>query len=242
MATIELLTVKEWIGKNPYKMACLPVYTSSEKAKQNDESIESNAWTKKMVSPSTPLSAIMVIQDDIYSVSPVTARHSQLRDETTSLQEKAALQLKGRAWPVRRTAEGIAGIGLEEERHSMWTPLGFRALCALRECQLIVINETLKSVAFYPEDVRLWSKDIPVYVLDSSSHIVLIPSGDYTIFQWIQKQESLGFSIEWPEMEGTLDELKVAATKVGEPTTKVVKATLQRKVGKAQSIQILKEW
>uniref|UniRef100_A0A6C0HFZ5 Uncharacterized protein n=1 Tax=viral metagenome TaxID=1070528 RepID=A0A6C0HFZ5_9ZZZZ len=223
-------------------MACLPVYTSSEKAKQNDESIESNAWTKMIVSPSTPLSAIMVIQDDIYSASPVTARYSQLRDETTSLQEKAVLQLKGRAWPVRRTAEGIAGVGLEQERHSMWTPLGFRAICSLRECQMIIIDETKKSVVFYPEDVRLWSKEIPVYILDSSAHIVYIPSEEYSIYQWLQKQESLGFSVEWPEMEGTIDELKVAAAKVGESTTKVVKATLQRKVGKAQSVQVLKEW
>jgi hypothetical protein len=178
----------------------------------------------------------------MYLAIPSTARYSQLRDETTDLQEKAALHLKGRLWPVRRTAEGIAGVGLEEERHSLWTPLGWRALCHLRECQIVVVNEAHKTVQLYPEDIRIWSKDIPIYIMDSSAHTVFVPPPSYSFVKWLQLQESLGLLVEWPQMEGTMEEIKSAAHKVGEPAERIVKAILQKKVGRAQCIHFLNTW
>ena len=239
MTTLESL--KGWVKKNPFQELSLKVYSGSESATPTQEHVQRDGWSKRVVTPSTPLSAILMLQDDIYESSPITARNGQLRDETTSLQEKAILMLKGRAWPLRKTAEGIASVGLEEERHSLWTPIGFRALCNLRECQLVVIHETKHTITFYPEDVRCWSKDVPVYIIDSSAHTIHIPPEPFSLVSWLQIQE-VDFMIEWPEQEGTMDELKTIAGKLGESTTKIVKATLQKKIGRTQSIQILKGW
>ena len=239
MSTVAWSSVNEWITKNSFTVT-LKVYHGQEQALPRDDILSEN-WSKRLISPATPLSAVLMMQDDIYQASPVTARPALLRDETTAMQENAALQLKGRSWPVRRTAEGLAAVGLEEERHSLWTSLGFRALCFLRECQIIIVHETLKNVSFYPEDIRLWAKDVPVYIIDSSAHTVSIPPEGYNLLQWLLKQEGLGLAVYWPETEGTMEELRAAAEKLGE-TTKAVKAVLQKKVGRAQSIVMLKGW
>jgi len=239
MTTLE--TLKGWVKKNPFQELSLKVYSGSETATPTQEPLQKDGWSKRIITPSTPLSAILMMQDDIYLASPITARSGQLRDETTNLQEKAVLHLKGRAWPLRKTAEGIASVGLEEERHSLWTPIGYRALCSLRECQLVVLNETNHTITFYPEDVRCWSKDIPVYILDSSSHTIHIPPESFSLVSWLQKQE-MDFAIEWPEQEGTMEELKSIAGKLGESSLKIVKANLQKKIGRTQSIQLLKGW
>ena len=236
-----LATLQGWMKKNPFQESSLPAYTNTEKARNEQESVQKDGWSKHIVMPSTPLSAILLMQDDIYASSPITARNSHLRDETTTLQERAVTQLKGRAWPMRKTAEGIASVGLEEERHSLWTPIGYRALCNLRECQLVVLQETTHVLTFYPEDVRCWSKDIPVYILDSYAHMIHTPPESFTLISWLLQQEA-NFAIEWPEQEGTMEELKAIAGKIGESTAKIVKASLQKKIGRTQSINALKEW
>jgi hypothetical protein len=242
MATVSLTKVKEWLSKNHSKPVRLHVFMGKDTVNSIGETEESDGWSKRLITPSTPLSAILMFEDDIYNSIPSTARYSQLRDETTNLQEKASIHLKGRAWPVRRTSEGLAAVGLEEERHSLWTPLGWRALCHLRECQFIVFNEALKTVVFYPEDIRLWSKSRPVYIMDSTAHTVIIPPENYSLINWISKHERESYVIEWPQHEGTMEEIKAAAVAVGESCVKITKDRLGAKVGRAQAVKVLKSW
>ena len=240
MATVDLKTVQNWIKVNPYQNASLKSYYGLETAAIKEDNIQNDGWTKQLITPSTPLSVVLMIQDELYSAIPVTARSSRLRDETTDLQEKAAIHLKGRVWPVRRTAEGITAIGLEEERHSLWTSLGWRALCQLRECQIIVVNDALKNIVFYPEDVRLWSKETPIYIMDASAHINLIPPKNFKLIQWLRKQESDGISVQWPEYDGTMEEIKALADKLG--LSKGTKDVLRKKIGTSQSIKYLESF
>jgi len=239
MGTISFEKVKEWVSKNHSQPVKLSVFLGKDTVRAPEDSHQSDGWSKRLITPSTPLSAVLMLQDDIYNAIPSTARHSQLRDETTELQEKATLHLKGRAWPVRRTAEGLAGVGLEEEKHSLWTALGWRALCHLRECQIIVLNEALKTLVFYPEDVRLWNKACPVYIMDATAHTVLIGPEGYNLLSWICNHEKMGYEVVWPQMDGTLEEIKAAAVAVGEATVKITKDKLGVKVGRAQSVKAL---
>jgi hypothetical protein len=239
MGTVSFEKVKEWVSKNHSQPVKLSVFLGKDTVRAPEDSQQSDGWSKRLITPSTPLSAVLMFQDDMYNAIPSTARHSQLRDMTTELQEKATLHLKGRGWPVRRTAEGLSAVGLEKEKHSLWTPLGWRALCHLCECQIVVFNETLKTLVFYPEDVRIWSKDRPVYIMDATAHTVLIGPEGYNLLSWICKQESSGYTVEWPHQEGTLEEIKAAAVAVGEATVKITKDRLGAKVGRAQSVKAL---
>ena len=242
MGTVSFEKVKEWVSKNHSQPVKLSVFLGKDTIHATEDSQQSDGWSKRLITPSTPLSAVLMLQDDMYNAIPSTARHSQLRDMTTDLQEKATLHLKGRAWPVRRTAEGLAAVGLETEKHSLWTPLGWRALCHLCECQIVVFNEALKSLVFYPEDVRIWSKERPVYIMDATAHTVLIGPEGYNLLTWICKHEKEGYEVNWPIMEGTMEEIKAAAVAVGEATVKITKDKLGAKVGRAQSVRLLKSW
>jgi len=242
MATISFAKVKEWVSKNHSEPVKLTVIQKLDTAKPSEDATNGDGWSKRLVKPTTPLSAILTLQDDMYLAIPSTARYSQLRDETTELQEKASLHLKGRGWPVRRTAEGLSGVGLEEEKHSTWTPLGWRALCILRECQIVTFDEIQKTVVFYPEDIRLWSSGRPTYIMDSTAHTILMPPAGYSLLKWIQMQEVLGYLVAWPHQVGTMEEIKAAAVAAGVATVKITKDLLGAKVGQAQAIKHLKSW
>jgi hypothetical protein len=245
MATLNWTQVQSWIQKNPFKTKGLKPYTPGNTTAEGvqDQTNESG-WSKSPVSPATPLSAILMAQDTMYYSSSDMTRKGMLRDETTDLQEKAVLHLKGRAWPVRRTSEGITACGIEEGRASTWPSLGWNALCALREIQLVVINEDKKSISFYPEDVRTWSSSVDTLCVDYECRFILNHSTMKSILcDWIVNYEKTGWTIEWPLMEGPMDELKkLYASLENHPPTKLNKESLQKRIGAKQSIQLLTSW
>ena len=243
MATLTWTQVQYWMNSNSHANATLKGYTSAKQSIEGDnEVIDEYGWAKTSVAPATPLSAILITQDTLYSSSTEAGRRSLLRDETTDLQEKAVLHLKGRAWPVRRTAEGIVATGMEEGRASAWTEIGWRAIATLRECQIVVFNEDKKTMAFFPEDIRAWSEEIETICVDHEARFVWSNgSNKVKIVKWIGDLETAGWTIDWPLADGTMDELKSAAEKAG-ISGKVIKDVLRKKIGRSQSIQHLSSW
>jgi hypothetical protein len=243
MATaVEWTKLQSWMESNPYKTASLPRAHIGESIHFEQDAEDTKGWKTVHVSPATPLSVVLYAQDPLYSSSTQGTRKSLLRDETTDMQEKATLHLKGRQWPVRKTAEGIAGVGLEEERHSLWTEHGWRALCALRNCQLIVLNQKSKEMTFYPEDVRTWSEEVETLFLDTAARCLYVPPKGLLLKKWIQEQEAASWAITWPLPDGSMDELKALADKVGVPSVKMTKDVLRRRIGEMQSLQLLEKW
>jgi hypothetical protein len=244
MSTLTWSHVQNWIFKNPYKTQYIPQYVSEKHSVLGSISREDDGWIKTPVSPATPLSAILMAQNSYYEATPEMSRFPILRDETTDLQEKAVLHLKGRAWPARRTAEGISLCGIEEGKSSTWTAIGWRALCTLRECQIILINEEKKEISFFPEDIRNWSETIDTFCVDSDCRFVWTSTNAHRqLSAWIGKRESNSWTVEWPIADGTMDELKVQASKCPESFSgKIKKEVLQKKIGKSQSYQIITKW
>ena len=244
MATLTWSHVRSWIVPNPYKSRSLPKYVSESQSVLGIQGREEDGWTKIPVSPPTPLSAALLAQDTYYEASSELSRRATLRDETTDLQEKAVLLLKGRAWPMRRTAEGLGACGLEEGRASDWPAIGWRAVCALRECQIICISEEKKEISFYPEDIRNWSNTIETFCVDSECRFLWTRTdAQACLGQWLSSRESASWTIQWPLAEGNMEELKAMAAKCPESFVgKMTKDVLQKKIGKSQSYQTLGKW
>jgi len=230
------------IAKNPFKSANISNYIPmNQTARGPTEDISSDGWAKLPVVPATPLSAVLLYQDCIYNSTIDSGRRSLLRDETTDLQEKATSLLKGRTWPVRKTAEGIAAIGLDEGRASSWPDIGWRALAALRECQLILLNEEKRTVQFYPEDIRTWSSQVETIFLEyECRYIFTCPR--VTLSTWISDKERAGWTIDWPIAEGSIIELRAASEKLNESAAGKRKEQLQKNVGRAQAIHQITCW
>jgi hypothetical protein len=245
MATITWTQVQQCCKSNPFNTKSLPSFVFSKESIQGPtEQVDADGWGKQPVFPATPLSAILFYQDILYQGSPEMARKSLLRDETTDLQEKAILSLKGRAWPVRKTAEGISVCGTEENHPSSWTSLGWNAICTLRECQIVILDEDKKQIQFYPEDIRNWRSDWNIFCVDRECrHIWTHANPKKILGIWLSQKESQGWTIQWPIQTGNMEELKAAFAKTNESATgKMNKDQLQKRIGRAQSIQCLHEW
>lgn len=226
--------------QNNHRSATLVPYSVAETVKPVDDiPVAETEWVKQPVSPATPLSAILLCQDALYQATPIHGRPAILRDETTDCQEKAAIHLKGRDFPARKTAEAIALAGLEEGRASTWSDLGWRTISILRECQLIVVNETKQTVKFYPEDVTTWSNEFPCYIIDFEARFIWTWKGKATasLTKWIADKETDGWTFDWPLAEGPMTELKEMAINYGLSTTKVKKELLQKQIGRSQSLK-----
>lgn len=244
-STIPWSTIHASVAKNPYKSASLANYTpTNQMAQVPIEQIDSNGWNKQPVVPATPLSAVLLQQDCIYNATIESSRRAMLRDETTDLQEKAVMLLKGRSWPVRKTAEGIAAIGLEEGRASIWPAIGWRALAALRECQIVLVNEEKKTVEFFPEDIRTWSSQVEIIFVEYECRYIWTPrqEGKVQINMWLSEKEREGWGIGWPIAEGSIIELRAASEKLNESAAGKRKEALQKSVGRAQAIHQFSSW
>lgn len=239
MATLAWSTICEWTAKNPHKAKSLtPYVVTNSTVSLAPDHVDSDGWTRITVTPATPLSAVLMAQDVIYQASTEASHRSAIRDETTDLQEKAIIHLKGRQWPVRRTAEGIAACGVEG-RASSWPAQGWRAMAALRDCQIIVVNYDKKEIGFFPEDIRGWSAGIETIWVDYECRYIWTHD-NAKVGSWISKHDASGWTIDYPLADGNMDELKEASAKVGDVlSTKLNKEALRRRVGRAQSIKAL---
>ena len=239
-------TVVSFLEKNPFQEKKLPPYIKAIESVQGDQpDIKPNTWILQSVEPATPLSCILFVQNSDYQNSSLEIRRGLLRDECTALQEKVGVHLKGRAWPVRRTIEGIVAAALEEKM-STWSYIGFAALAELHECQLIFFNTTKKTMSFVPQDVRNWSQDRDCILLQDDARAVWIPPMNWTnkqLSSWIQEKEDSEWTIDWPLCDGTLVELKERAAKIDIVLEgKCTKDVLSKRIGRTESVRMFSEW
>jgi hypothetical protein len=245
MATLTWTQVQNWITQNPHaKKELIPILNCKSASGIENDSIDEYNLTKHKVLPSTPLSAVLLAQDTLYGAYNESSRRATLRSETTDLQEKAVLHLKGRAWPVRRTAEGLSACGLEEGRSSSWPAIGWRALCELRDCQLVIVNEEKKEIHFFPEDIRTWRSDLDIFIVEFECRFLWTHKNMCEILNtWLQEKEKQEWSITWPLAEGSMEDLKKEyANSSDSYSGKLVKEIIQKRLGRLQSIKLLSSW
>jgi hypothetical protein len=245
MTTLNWTQVQNWIKQNPFAdKDLIPFINTKESIIPDTEITDESDFTKHKVSPSTPLSAILLAQDSMYGAFNEASRRSTLRSETTDLQEKAVIHLKGRAWPVRRTAEGISACGLEEGRASSWPAIGWKALCELRECQIIVVNEDKKEIHFFPEDIRTWRSDVNTFCVEYECRFLWTHPKIYeTLKSWLETKEKDSWIITYPLADGTMEELKKEyATCNDSFSGKLLKENLQKRLGRFQSFKLMSSW
>jgi hypothetical protein len=237
-------TVRSWLHTNPNGTQTLSSFTPATHTIQTRETTDADGFIRVPVVPTTPLSAILLAQDYVYQGSTESARRTMIRDETTDLQEKAILMLKGRQWPVRRTAEGIASAGMEEGR-AAWVDLGWEAIAALRECQMVIVDEDKKTVRFVPEDVRTWSTDIETLIVVHDCRMLWTKPVGKTLGLglWVAQKDADGWTIDYPLVDGTMEELKALAAKSLEALpAKATKDVLRKRIGRSQAITHLTQF
>jgi len=239
MATpIEFSEIKQWvsINKNQTSKFNLP--------KEDPVKTTVQGWESQSIEPATPLSCILYLTDSMYTHIPVSGRHSLLREKCTELESSFTTILKGRKFPVRRTAEAIVAASTGGPNSS--STLGWNALCRLFEMQIVWFDEGQKLIQFYPEDVHTWSCDTPIHFISNLANQVWIPPSSWNssnFINWLSNKENEKWRIKYNEADGTMEELKDLAKKVGyNANTRINKADLQKHLGRARAIYELGQW
>ena len=236
--TIQLDVLKEWIAKNPNQDLKLPKvkYEATEKVQ--------NGWESQQVEPQTPLSCILYLTDSMYSLLPITGRPLILRDKCTELESSFTTILKGRQFPIRRTAEAI--IAASTGGSSACSTLGWNALCRLFEIQIVWFDENQKLMQFYPSELHTWSQETPIHFISSLANQVWNPPKGWNqsnFATWLANKEHEGWKIKYEEVDGTLEELKELSRKLNDiPSTKLNKADLGKRLGRTRAVKHLCEW
>jgi hypothetical protein len=237
---ISLSQVKSWIStnKNNFKFKKRVEYV------ETDTVVKENGWQSQSVEPATPLSCILYLTDSLYNHVPMSGRPGILRSTCTDLESSFTTLLKGRQFPVRRTAEAI--IAASTGGPDACSTLGWNALCRLYEIQIVWFDEGTKLIQFYPNAVDEWSSETPIHFMSCLANQVWVPPSSWkqkNLGLWLANKENEGWRVKYNEADGTMEELRAIASKINyQLSTKVIKAELQKQLGKARAIHALQNF
>jgi hypothetical protein len=102
-------------------------------------------------------------------------------------------------------------------------------------------------VRFFPADPRTWSTELPVWGGTTGSRAVLHAPQEGSVGKglaaWVGEREQEGWKIDWPEAEGTLEEIKNKMAQrgrgLGPRLDKPKKADWVAALGRAEAIAAL---
>jgi hypothetical protein len=250
---LQFETLKNWVSENKNQSIKLPVHldnlsressSSSSEGKTSSGSSNINSWEAIPIEPATPLSCILYITNPMYSLTPVGARNSLLREKCTELQSTYTNVLKGRKFPICKTAEAI--IAACTGGSSACSSLGWKALCGLFGIQIVWFDETQKLLQFYPEELHTWTPEKPIYFFSCLANQVWNPPSNWKPIQlglWLSDKENEGWRVKYEEADGTMEELKALGKELDVfPATKMLKADLCKYLGKAMAIKAIGKW
>ena len=236
--------VMEVIERNPNRAKTLSVNTLyGQDMTKAELSISppglTTDWEEYTIYPGGHLSAIMYCRDRFFADAPGKLREQMLIDaaievpqdidekiRTTSFarQRKKALEWLG-------TAPGKLGT---VESRQLW-----EILMTVYNYQCIVISEKSRDLYFAPSDVRTWTAEKPLLIVDKELSRVWLSLkwNSRDLVGWLDN-----YDVEWPVAEGTKVDLigeweKNPAYK--EEDRKKRKEEIGLLVGKSQSIQHL---
>lgn len=240
---MSLTDLTNWIAKNPNKHH-LPDF----QAKKTNDATEEFYWDgspKTLLPIVGSLSCLLTFRDPVFRYASENGQRQILRETILELEERIQKELVGRKWSRRKLCE-LVSAELAEKKPTMNAALE-EALCELYRVQKIMIHHTDKTISFYPEDLRLWKSDRPIFISDSENMWLYekeIPSFSF-LLSWLQAKEGEHWKVGWPIADGKLEDLRgelsakglVAHPRI--PGEKVKKEDYARTLGRAQAISTL---
>ena len=198
------------------------------------------------LNPPGPISLILWHKDPEYRAGTFLTRKSILREKIVHINERFQNELKGRGWNRIRTIEQLQ----EQESSAISPPQNTpdlnNALCHILNIQLCEVDEIHKKMFFYPNDLRKWTNENPIYLVSWGSRSVYVkqPNEEGRAFfkDWFFDLEKNNYKILWPTTEGTVKELKEKLNEFHltiqlENGAKPKKEDYMNIIGKAESIR-----
>lgn len=244
-----LIKIREWVKENPHrKRQVLPIEIQVISDTQEGDDIPASAaggWSPTPLEPPGPVSLWLWKTDPEFRAATAPVRRTILREAILKLTERVEAELRGVKWQRKKVLEQLAAQQTAAVSPPMDTPELDRAMAYLFGYQKVVVDEANKKVRFFPEDPRTWSAELPVWGSTTGARAVLHARGEGSVgtglASWLGEREKDGWRVDWPEADGTLEDLKgrLHALGVGVNSGKLEKpkkADYAAAVGKAEAI------
>jgi len=262
----ELLSFSE---HNPNRSRTL--ITVSQAPLKVDTSLDKlglKGYTAATIAPSGILSILACIDDpNYYALAPKHARTQMLIDLSTSLQQQTDNLMQPSLVRKRKKIHDLIGAAYNgaffEDKEYLDL---FHAIGTMRNLQFILMkeavqdkiedhdvqyNSSLKGEIIFSSPPNTWKRNTPTWVVDYRAQWVAIPSEQHAVEMnqwlstWLSTIEQKGWTVQWPEVEGTKVELidkLIVYPDWKETDRKMLKETLSLRLGRLQTISLFTKW
>ena len=251
MADAMVQSLKSWAAVNPTRKTTVPpieiqVVSDTQEGQDAPATVAGNLIPVPL-DPPGPVSLYLWKTDPEFRAGTGQLRRTILRDTILAIHARVELELRGHRWSRKKILEQLSAQQTAAVSPPQDTPELDLALCYLFGYQKLMVDEANRKVKFFPTDPRTWSADLPVWGSTLGSRAILHRKNEESvgvgIAAWVGEREDDGWKVQWPEAEGTLEEIKKTMTDqgigVGQRIDKPKKADYSLALGRAESISHL---
>lgn len=225
-------------------------------------------YTAASISPSGILSILACIEDpNYYALAPKHARTQMLIELSTSLQQQTDKLTHLSLMRKRKKIHDLIGAAYNgaffEDKEYMDL---FHAIGMMRNLQFVLMKEAvqdkiedhdvqydngLKGEILFSSPPNTWKRNIPTWVVDYRAQWVAVPSEQHAVNMnqwlstWLSTVEQKGWTVQWPEVEGTKNELidkLIVYPDWKETDRKMLKEILSARLGRLQTMSNFTKW
>lgn len=235
---------RRMIQSNPQKHLCVDEYKKDSICLNPSDS----KWGGEIrqLNPAKLVTAWLTITDPLMIIAGQNYVSTMVRDKSFEVQELALQKIRGNRRLTRaKIADALSSLKPTDDE----TRITAAVLYILYNVQTICFDVDKKTLWTEPQDLRTWSSTKKTIFVDARCERVIDWSESNAIVpdfkHWFDEREDEGWTIPWPNADGTFEELKV---EVGNrhlsvrPLVfgdKVKKDDWARVLGKAQAIEHL---
>ena len=225
-------------------------------------------YTAASVSPSGILSILACINDpNYYALAPKHARTQMLIDLSTRLQQQTDKLAQSSLVRKRKKIHDLIGAAYngaffeDKEYMELFNAIGFmtnlqfilmkEAVQDKIEDHDVEYNSSLKGEILFSSPPNTWKRNTPTWVVDYRAQWVAVPSEEHAVDMnqwlstWLSTVEQKGWTVQWPEVEGTKSELidkLIVYPDWKETDRKMLKETLALRLGRLQTMSLFTKW
>jgi len=225
-------------------------------------------YTAASISPSGILSILACISDpNYYALAPKHARTHMLIELSTSLQEQTDKLTHANLVRKRKKIHDLIGAAYNgaffEDKEYMEL---FHAIGSMRNLQFVLMKEavqdkiedheteydtTQKGEILFSSPPNTWKHSTPTWVVDYRAQWVAVPTEQHAVNMnqwlsiWLSTVEQKGWTVQWPEVDGTKTELidkLIMYPDWKETDRKMLKETLAIRLGRLQTMTTFTKW
>jgi hypothetical protein len=241
--------LREVLSQNAKKNLCLkPILIQFEAEideKQSQDGIGPGGLHPIFLDPPGPVSVYLWLTDTLYRGATPQLRRVMLREKIIEITGDVERECRGVKWRRPKVLEQLAAQQSAAVSPPQDTWELDRALAHIFEYQKVLVDEANRTVVFIPDNPAMWVADRPVWIIGVGSRTVFHKGQEHdcrkALPSWLEDRQTAGWTVKWPDADGSLEELKQRAAALGVSfrMEKPKKQDYSEKLGKVESMKRL---